>query len=114
MNHIWAFDHTRLDRGRSKPHQNVSGKRGEAAVTASNRSRLKDFVKGLQLRIEIAEATDDQLGRVSQLTFRTNQFNFTTIRRSENEIKDFLKLNMPIVWWFAWSIDLGIMGLSVS
>ncbi len=52
---------------------------------------MKDFVKGLQLRVEIAEATEDQLGRVSQLTFRTNQFNFTTIRRSENEIKTFLK-----------------------
>ena len=52
---------------------------------------MKDFIKGLQLRVEIAEATEDQLDRVSQLTFRTNQFNFTTIRRSENEIKDFLK-----------------------
>ena len=28
---------------------------------------------------------------MSQLTFRTNQFNFTTIRRSKKEIKDFLK-----------------------
>ena len=45
----------------------------------------------MQLRVEITEATEDQLGRVSQQTFRTNQFNFTTIRRSENEIKDFLK-----------------------
>ena len=52
---------------------------------------MKDFVKGLQLRVEITEATEDQLGRVSQQTFRTNQFNFTTIRRSENEIKNFLK-----------------------
>src|SRR5437867_3590170 len=51
---------------------------------------LKDFVKGLQLSVEIAEATENQLGRVSQLTFRTNQFNFTTIRRSENDIKRFL------------------------
>src|SRR2546425_262319 len=52
---------------------------------------LKDFINGLQLRVEIAEATEDQLGRVSQLTFRTNQFNFTSLRRSEHEIKTFLK-----------------------
>ena len=32
LNHVWAFDHTRLDRGRSKPHQDVSGKHEEAAV----------------------------------------------------------------------------------
>ena len=45
---------------------------------------LKDFIKGLQLRVEIARGdATTQLARVSQLTFRTNQFNFTTIRRSE-------------------------------
>jgi hypothetical protein len=51
---------------------------------------LKDYIQGLQLRVEIAEATDDQLGRISQLTYRTNQFNFTTIRRSEQAVRDFL------------------------
>ncbi len=39
----------------------------------------------------MAEATEDQLSRVSQLTFRTSQFNFTTIWRSASEIRDFLK-----------------------
>jgi acyl carrier protein len=51
---------------------------------------LKDFVKGLGLRVEIAEMSAAQLARVSQLTFRTNQFNLTTIRRSEREIESFL------------------------
>jgi hypothetical protein len=37
------------------------------------------------------EATEDELNRVSQLTFRTSQFNFTTIRRSASELRDFLK-----------------------
>ena len=52
---------------------------------------LNDFVLGLMVRVEIDEATEDQLSRVSQLTFRTNQFNFTTIRRSPSEIREFLK-----------------------
>jgi hypothetical protein len=51
---------------------------------------LKEFVTGLQLRVEVAEATDDRLGRVSQLTFRTNQFNVTSIRRSEEELRRFI------------------------
>jgi hypothetical protein len=51
---------------------------------------LKEFVKGLELRVEIAEPTESQLDRVSQLTLRTNQFNFTTIRRSKNQIRDLL------------------------
>jgi FkbH-like protein/FkbM family methyltransferase len=90
LNHIWAFDHTSSteeDRNRTRMYQE-SAKRQQYLEQSFS---LKDFVKGLQLRIEITEATEDQLGRVSQQTFRTNQFNFTTIRRSENEIKDFLK-----------------------
>src|SRR5256886_8214475 len=90
LNHIWAFDHT----GSTGEDQNRTRMYRENTERQQFRERsfsLKDFVKGLQLRVEIAEATEDQLGRVSQLTFRTNQFNFTTIRRSENEIKGYLK-----------------------
>jgi hypothetical protein len=39
----------------------------------------------------MAEATEDQFSRISQLTFRTSQFNFTSIRRSASEIREFLK-----------------------
>ena len=52
---------------------------------------LKDFLSGLQLRVDVRAADRDQLARVAQLTFRTNQFNFTTIRRSEEEIKSWLE-----------------------
>jgi FkbH-like protein/FkbM family methyltransferase len=90
LNHIWAFDHaasTQEDQNRTRMYQE-NAKRDRYREQSFS---MKDFVKGLQLRVEVAEATEDQLGRVSQLTFRTNQFNFTTIRRSENEVKDFLK-----------------------
>src|SRR6185369_4578105 len=39
---------------------------------------------GLEITIERPSAA--QMPRVSQLTFRTNQLNFTTIRRSEPEL----------------------------
>jgi FkbH-like protein/FkbM family methyltransferase len=90
LNHVWAFDHaasTEEDQGRTRMYRESANRERYREQTIS----LKDFVKGLQLRVEIAEATEDELGRVSQLTFRTNQFNFTTIRRSESEIKSFLK-----------------------
>ena len=90
MDHVWAFDRTGStaeDRSRTKMYQ-------EGAQRQRYRERalsLKDFVRGLQLRIETAEATEDELGRVSQLTFRTNQFNLTTIRRPVGEIRALLK-----------------------
>ena len=90
LNHIWAFDHTGST-GEDQSRTRMYRENTERQQFREHSFSLKDFVKGLQLRIEIAEATEDQLGRVSQLTFRTNQFNFTTIRRSENEVKNFLK-----------------------
>src|SRR5438034_1359462 len=86
LNRLWAFDHagaTEEDRARTRMYQENAERQRFREQTLS----LKDFVNGLQLRVEIAEATDDQLARVSQLTFRTNQFNFTTIRRSEQELR---------------------------
>jgi FkbH-like protein len=90
LNHIWAFDRTGStaeDRNRTSMYQEGARRQRHRELSLS----LKDFVRGLQLRVEIAEATEDELGRVSQLTFRTNQFNFTTIRRSESEIRTLLK-----------------------
>ncbi|HLM79960.1 MAG TPA: FkbM family methyltransferase [Terriglobales bacterium] len=88
--HVWAFDRsgvTEEDRSRLKMYQDNAQRERFRAQTPS----LKDFIAGLKVRVEIGEASADQLSRVSQLTFRTNQFNFTTIRRSENEIREFLK-----------------------
>jgi hypothetical protein len=88
--HIWAFDHTGTteeDRSRTRMYQANAQRESFRAQTPS----LKDFVADLLVRVEMAEATEDQLSRVSQLTFRTSQFNFTTIRRSASEIRDFLK-----------------------
>ena len=87
---LWIFDRaaaTREDRERSQWYQRNS-EREELRAAAPT---LRDFLDGLQLRIEVAEATDDQLARVAQLTMRTNQFNLTSIRRSETEIRDLLK-----------------------
>jgi FkbH-like protein/FkbM family methyltransferase len=90
LEHVWAFDHadsTEEDGNRTRMYRENAERQRFRDQAVS----LKDFMKGLELRVGIAEATDDDLGRVSQLTFRTNQFNFTTVRRSENEIRDLLK-----------------------
>ncbi|MBA3442907.1 MAG: HAD-IIIC family phosphatase, partial [Pyrinomonadaceae bacterium] len=86
LNHIWNFD--RL---------NVTGedeKRTALYKQNAARERLRkgtlsfdDFLADLNLEIRISEMRPEHLARVSQLTHRTNQFNFTTVRRSEGEIQ---------------------------
>jgi FkbH-like protein len=48
--------------------------------------KLSEFINGLQLNIKILDFKNIYLPRVSQLSCRVNQFNFTTNRYSEKEI----------------------------
>ena len=48
---------------------------------------LESFLAGLELKVVFAGLTPEQLPRVVQLTQRTNQFNCTTRRRTEDEIR---------------------------
>jgi amino acid adenylation domain-containing protein/FkbH-like protein len=87
LNNSWIFDKLRItdeDRKRSEKYR-------EEAVRINFRSSFKtykDFITGLNLKVEIKPFQDGNISRISQLTYRTNQFNFTTLRKSESEIKN--------------------------
>lgn len=49
---------------------------------------LEHFYRSLEMEAEIALVTPETLGRVAQLTQKTNQFNLTTRRYSEQEIAE--------------------------
>ncbi|MCS6812004.1 MAG: HAD-IIIC family phosphatase [Cyanobacteria bacterium] len=86
LNHIWAFDHLKVteeDKQRTALYkQNIERSRFQKEAPT-----ISDFLAGLNLTITIDVPTEEQIPRVSQLTQRTNQFNITTIRRSETEIQ---------------------------
>ncbi len=90
LDHLWIFDRaaaTKEDRERSRWYQENAEReqlRGAAPT-------LRDFLDGLHLRIEVSDATDSQIPRVAQMTVRTNQFNFTSLRRSEAELRELLE-----------------------
>ena len=62
----------------------------EAERTASkvSFSDIADYIRSLELRVTIAQDCQEHLPRASQLTQKTNQFNLTTRRYTENEITD--------------------------
>ncbi len=87
---IWVFDHaavTTEDRARHQWYR-LSTEREELRASTPT---LRDFITGLQLRIDVAEATEAQIPRVAQMTLRTNQFNLTSIRRTEGALREFLQ-----------------------
>ena len=90
LDHIWAFDVFRVteeDRNRTEMYV-TEKKRQELQDT---RLSLEEFIRSLDLKVSLYLMEDSQLERVSQLTQRTNQFNLSTIRRTEEEIRGLLK-----------------------
>ena len=49
---------------------------------------LDSFIKGLNIKVTFGE--NNELLRIAQLTQKTNQFNFTTKRYTEDDIKNFI------------------------
>ena len=48
---------------------------------------LQNFLKQLDLKVSIKNANEFTIPRISQLTLKTNQFNLTTKRYQENDIR---------------------------
>lgn len=90
LQNIWAFDHwseTREDRNRNAYYAQAQ----EFGREWKQAEDLKHFMDSLELSVRFEQLNTDQLPRAAQLTQRTNQFNFSGIRRTEAELRDALK-----------------------
>ena len=86
LDHIWAFEgsaRTREDAKRADFYRQEV-ERGALRQSATS---FGDFIAGLGLEVKLSPPAPEQVARVAQLTQRTNQFNNTTIRRKEQEVK---------------------------
>lgn len=85
MNDFSVLNITSEDAQRGKMYVEQR-KRNDLANSAPN---LQDFLKELNLKITIMGANEFTIPRISQLTLKTNQFNLTTKRYQESDIKKF-------------------------
>ncbi len=86
LRHVWAFDRARItEEDRSRPEMYAERAARQAAERSA--SSLEDFLASLELEITILPMMPAQVGRVAQLTQRTNQMNATCMRRSEGDIQ---------------------------
>lgn len=86
LDHVWNFDKlatTEEDAGRTRMYQENAERRSQESGAAD----IAGFQAALELQVDIREPDEDEWARISQLTQRTNQFNFTTRRRSVAELK---------------------------
>jgi FkbH-like protein len=86
LSHVWAFDHLKVtseDRLRGEFY----AQNAEREHLQKRAASLDEFLASLELEVEIRPMAKADVARVSQLTQRTNQFNFTGVRRTEAEIE---------------------------
>ncbi len=77
---------------------------------------IKDYLSSLGLKITIFEDDESIIPRMSQMTQKTNQFNLTTERYTEGDIKNFIENEFFKI--FAFSVedkfgDSGVTGLCI-
>ena len=86
LNHIWAFDHLNVTaEGKERTtfyKEKVLRQQLREAVPT-----LSEFLLKLRIEVKISTIEPRHFTRVSELTYRTNQFNFTSVRRSESEVR---------------------------
>ena len=115
LSHLWTFDKIAVTdedaRRTSMYRENAARQELEQSTT-----NIAEFIVSLNVIIDIARPSDNEWPRAAQLTHRTNQFNFTTLRRTESEMRALegdgsLVLRVKVSDRFG---DYGLVGLVVA
>jgi len=91
--------------------------RDEAEALRAASGSLEQFYRGLEMEVTIAPVTTTSLARAAQLTQKTNQFNVTTLRYTETELRERLRDSAWLVATVAVRDrfgDNGIVGLLMA
>jgi len=81
-----SLQYSTVDRQRTKMYQAESGRRR----LQNNSDCIDEFLTKLGMEVTVKFADEKSIHRIAQLTQRTNQFNLTTKRYSDADIKKFV------------------------
>ena len=97
LNHIWEFDIfsvTEEDLQRNNLYKAEKQRKEEQG----NYEYLKDFLESLNIKTDLHQLEEKSLDRALQLTLRTNQFNLNGIRRTREEILEYIENPTTLKW----------------
>ncbi|MBR0642201.1 HAD-IIIC family phosphatase [Plastoroseomonas hellenica] len=104
----WSLTPEDLEKARQYA-QEVERKTLQAATGS-----LRDYLRSLEIRIEVGRNRVSQLPRIAQLINKTNQFNLTTRRYSEAQLRDLMAaadvFDFRVIDRFG---DMGIVGVVI-
>jgi FkbH-like protein len=88
LKHVWALDHRKITE-EDKQRTTLYRQHLSREHVRRDSLTLRDFLTSLNLEVSVSPLSPADITRVSELTYRTNQFNLTTTRRTEAEIRRF-------------------------
>ena len=95
------------DRRRAAMYSEEAARRAVSAQSSS----LEDYLRSLELKARFALAAETDIPRLAQMAGKTNQFNATTLRRTETEFRQMLRNPRLRLWTVRASDRFGDMGL---
>lgn len=100
------------DKGKTEMYISENKRKDLLVTTAS----YEDYLIELKIKVQIESARPDDLARVAQLTQKTNQFNLTTFRYTEDIIKELAESKDSDIYTMKVSdkiSDLGLIGVAI-
>ncbi len=110
------FDTLTLSAEDAKRSDMMAAERTRKRMAASAET-VEDYLRGLDIRAEIGTPGPREIGRVAQLTQKTNQFNLTTRRYTEGDIERFIADSDWSVYHLKLSdkvADIGLIGVALA
>jgi len=98
---------TAEDRKRGEVYQAQAARR----QLASSETSIEEFYRALEMRVRIGRADAFTIPRIAQLTQKTNQFNLTTRRYSEAEIRAATDDDQTEIFWLELNDRFGPSGV---
>lgn len=86
LRQLWVFDKLAVTEEDAKRTQMYRENNARQQLESSA-TDIGAFLASLNLEITVSIPSEEEWPRVAQLTQRTNQFNFTTVRRNETEMR---------------------------
>ncbi|MFD2673096.1 HAD-IIIC family phosphatase [Marinicrinis sediminis] len=117
MDHIWALDRFSVTEEDRKRTSMMRAEVQRKEYQHQHADSLDDFLSSLDIVLDIQPLSEAHVPRASQLTMRTNQFNLSTIRRTEAEIEALQQQQHTYLWTIQVRDrfgDYGLVGLLIA
>ena len=99
---------TKEDKAKGKLYADEKNRR----ILKNKSIKIDDYLNELNIKVKLHKNLDSTIQRISQLTQKTNQFNFTTKRYSEEQINEFIKDSFYNVYSLDVSDKFGNSGIT--